>query len=282
MEDKSTYRAEDYLEAKEAQKILGKTYSGLKNQVIAGNIRTIVPPGRKQSVYLKEDVLALQRDMESWGISKKTRIPPKIARIKPPPTKFVKATIEDMPEAVKLAAEVFGGLNTIPVEKRIEWLKKNPDIDYLLKQNGKIVGYFSFAPMKPETIQDLLALRRYAKDLTADDILAYKPGEPVDLYGMAIGTKPGVDEAQKHEWGTILMLGARAAILELGKRGIPIKTINAHSFTKDGIKMMRRLGFTEVEPQAPGLRDFFIDVQRSGIPFLTQYKEALKQWQKNH
>ena len=47
--------------------------------------------------------------------------------------KFVKATVEEMPEAVALAAEVFGGLNTIPAEKRTAWLRKNPDIDYLLK-----------------------------------------------------------------------------------------------------------------------------------------------------
>ena len=50
-----------------------------------------------------------------------------------PAAQFVKATVEDMPAAVALAAAVFGGLNTIPVEKRVEWLQKNPDIDYLLK-----------------------------------------------------------------------------------------------------------------------------------------------------
>src|SRR2546421_6715163 len=85
------------------------------------------------------------------------------------PAKFVKATAEDMPAAVALANEVFGGRNTIPVEKRITWLRKNPHIDYLLKQEDHIIGYLSFVPLRPETIEDLLTQKRYAKDLTADD-----------------------------------------------------------------------------------------------------------------
>ena len=105
--------------------------------------------------------------------------------------KFIKAAVEEMPEAVALAAEVFGGLNTIPVEKRTAWLGKNPDIDYLLKQGDHLVGYLTFVPLRPETIEDLLTLKRYAKDLTADDILTYEPNTPVDIYRVATGSNQG-------------------------------------------------------------------------------------------
>lgn len=260
-----------YYTAKEAQEILGMTYSALRNQVNAGHIRSEVPPGKRQAVYLKEDVDALKHDLEIWTASK--------PRTKLPPSKFVKATIEDMPEAVALADEVFTGINTIPVEKRIAWLHKNPDIDYLLKQEDRIVGYFSLVPLRPETMEDLLTLRSFAKDLTAEDILPYIPGVPVDLYGMAIGTKPGVSQHQKYEWGKTLMLGARDVIIDLAKRGMIIRSINAHSNTSDGIRMMRHLGFTETVPKAPGFHDFVIDVERSGIPFIMKYKEELKKWQ---
>lgn len=269
-------QTQDYYTAQQAQEILNMTYSALRNQVILGNIRKIIPPGRRQAVYLKADVDALKQDMEAFG---KKRHQPK-TRL--PHTKFVKATEEDMPAAVELAHEVFGGLNTIPVEKRIDWLRKNPDIDYLLKQGDKIVGYLSLVPLRPETIDDLMSLRRYAKDLTVDDILAYTPGEPIDIYGMAIGVKPGVSAAQKHEWGKVLIVGARSVILNLARRGIVIRSIVAHSSTPDGIKMMRHLGFTETIPKVPGLRDFIIEVERSGIPFIEQYHELLKQWQEAH
>jgi hypothetical protein len=250
--------------------ILNMTYSALRNQVNAGHIRSETPPGKRQAVYLKEDIDALKHDMEIWRAGK--------SRMKLPPTKFVKATVEDMLEAVELADEVFGGVNTLPVEKRLEWLNKNPDIDYLLKQDGRIVGYFSLVPLRPETIEDLLTLRRFAKDLTAEDILSYTPNIPVDLYGMAIGTKPGVSQNQKHEWGKILIIGARGVILDLAKRGINIRSINAHSHTLDGIKMMRHLGFTETVSKAPGLHDFVIEVERSGIPFIMKYKDILQEW----
>ncbi len=57
-------------------------------------------------------------------------------------------------------------------------------------------------------------------------------------------------------------------ILDLAKRGINIRSMNAHSNTPDGVKLMRHLGFTEIVPKAPvpGLRDFIIEVERSDIP----------------
>ncbi len=273
---RQTNQAEDkkYYTAKEAQAALGMTYSALRNQVNAGNINSITLPGMRQAVYLREDVDQLKGDMEVWLISRhQTNIPS---------AKFFKATVKDMPGAVVLAAEVFGGLNTIPVEKRVEWLKSNPDIDYLLKQEDQLVGYLSLVPLKAETIEDLMTLKRYARELTADDILPYEPGKPVDIYGMAIGIKPGFSISQKRAWGERLILGAKGVILDLGKRGIVLRHIIAHSFTPDGIRLMRRIGFTETPPKAPGLHDFLIDVENSGLSFMLEYKDALREWQKEH
>jgi hypothetical protein len=263
-----------YYTAKEARDLLGMTHSALLNQVAAGNLQRIIPPGRRQGVYLREEVDQLKREMESWLISRRAS--------KKEPARFVKATLEDLPEAVALADAVFGSHLTIPLEKRIEWLKKNPDIDYLLKQEGQIVGYFSIAPLRPSTIDDLLSQRRLAKDLCADDILPYEPGKSVELYGMAIGVRPGVSLSQKREWGMALILGARKVLLDLGRRGIVITHIRAHSSKPDGIRLMRHIGFTETIAAFPGLRDFVIDVEPSGLPFVVEYKEALKRWQEEN
>ncbi len=263
-----------YYTAKEAREILGMTHSALLNQVAAGNLQRIIPPGRRQGVYLKEEVDRLKREMDAWLLSRQaTNVEA---------AKFVKATADDMPEAVALSAAIFGDVHIIPLEKRIEWLKKNPDIDYLLKQEGQIVGYLSLVPLLPETIDDLLNQRRFAKDLTADDILPYEPGVPVDIYGMAIGVKPGVSTAQKRDWGAALILGAIEVIKDLGERGIEIRSIKAHSTKPDGIRLMRHIGFTEVVANVPGMHNFQIDVEESGIPFLMEYKEALRRWKEQH
>ncbi len=264
----------EYYTPKEARELLGMTYSGLQNQVNIGNLHPVTPPGRKQKVYPKKEVDELKVELEAWSLSRQ------IARAAPP-ARFVKATVDDMPQAVALADIVFGGVNTISLETRIEWLQKNPDIDYLLKQGDQIVGYFSLVPLRSETIKDLLHKRRLAKDLMAEDILPYVPGEMVDLYGMALGVRPGVSLNQKRTWGEIILLGARRVIVELGQRGIILRTIKAHSTTPDGINLMRHIGFTEVVSSIPGTHDFVIDVERSGLPFMMDYKAALKAWQQH-
>ncbi len=264
----------EYYTPKEARELLGMTYSGLQNQVNTGNLHPVTPPGRKQKVYPKKEVDELRVERETWSLSQQ------ITRAAPP-AKFVKATIDDMPQAVALADAVFGGVNTISLERRIAWLQKNPDMDYLLKQEDQIIGYFSLVPLRPETIDDLLHKRRLAKDLTAEDILPYVPGETVDLYGMAIGVRSGVSLKQKRRWGEILLLGARHAIVDLGQRGIIIRFIRAHSTTPDGINLMRHIGFTEVVSSIPGMHDFVIDVEQSGLPFMMDYKAALAEWRQH-
>src|SRR5712691_9240614 len=130
---------ENYYTPKEARELLGMTYSGLQNQVNIGNLHPITPPGRKQKVYPKNEVDELKAELEAWSVGRQL--------VKTPPTKFVKATIDDMPQAVVLANAVFGGVNTISLETRIAWLQKNPDIEYFLKQEDQIVGYFSLTPL---------------------------------------------------------------------------------------------------------------------------------------
>ncbi|MGH2482405.1 MAG: hypothetical protein ACRDHW_22380, partial [Ktedonobacteraceae bacterium] len=223
----------EYYTPAQARELLGMTYSALQNQINTGNLHPVVPPGRKQKVYLKTEVNDLKAQLEAFYLSRSLQTAP--------PARFIKATIEDMPQAVQLADRVFGNVNTITLETRLAWLEKNPDIDYLLKQADLIVGYFSLVPLTPETIDDLLHARRKAKDLNADDIQPYIPGIPVDLYGMAIGVRPGVSKHQKRSWGELLLLGARRAIIALGKRGIVIRALKAHSTTPDGINLMRHI-----------------------------------------
>ena len=262
----------DYYTPQEVKEILGMTYSAIQNQINVGNLHPTTPPGRKHKLYSKKEVDELKQEMDAWLASRN------IGKATAP--KFVKATIEDMPEAWEVADAVFGGHNTIPLEKRIEWLRKNPDIDYLVKQDEQVMGYFSFIPLKPETIDDLLKQRRFAKELTADDVLPYVPNTPTDIYGMAIGVRPNVSLYQKREYGKALLIGAQNLLRTLGLKGILIRTIQAHSNTPDGIRIMRHMGFTEVQSTIPGMHDFIINVETSGLPFIKKYREALEEWQK--
>ncbi|MHB8596738.1 MAG: MerR family transcriptional regulator [Ktedonobacteraceae bacterium] len=264
---------ENYYTPQQVRELLGINFSALQNHVNRGNLHPIAPPGRKHKLYPKQEVNDLRAEEEAFFASR--------AFIKSAPAQFVKATPSDMPQAVQLAS-VFGGDLTIPLEKRLTWLEQNPDIDYFLKQEDHVVGYLSFVPLRPETIEDLLHARRFARELEASEILPYIPDNTVDIYCMAIFLQAGISKMQKRIWGELLLLGARRVIIGLGQRGIVIRSLRAHSSTPDGINLMRHIGFTEIVSSIPGMRDFLIDIEQSGLPFAMDYKKALNDWQRQH
>ncbi|HMH10337.1 MAG TPA: hypothetical protein VK553_06475, partial [Candidatus Nitrosopolaris rasttigaisensis] len=111
-----------------------------------------------------------------------------------------------------------------------------------------------------------------------DDIEDFKEGNNVDLWLHVIGVKLGFTASEKHIYGAKLIGGIIELILGLGEKGITIGTMAARSNTSDGIRLMRRAGFTEVPPATPERRTFIINVNESGIPYVMQYKEKLSAW----
>jgi predicted DNA-binding transcriptional regulator AlpA len=260
-----------YYTASEVKQILGIGDSALYNYVNRGELQRIVPPHRKQGVYLRSEVDEMAREMQAFFVAKTTVS-----------SAFSKATKEDMPECVQLSAAIFGGLNIIPLEKRIAWLEKNPDIDYIVRHEGELMGYASIVPLSPEILEPLLKDEIYAKDLTPDEIEQFKPGKPIQLYIMAMGVKPRLSKLEKRTYASRLIKGIVKEIIEMGGRGIDIETIIARSETPDGIHILRHLGFTEVPSEVPGTRNFIIEVAKSGIPAILEYKDALAEWREKH
>jgi hypothetical protein len=259
----------EYYTPKEVRELLGMTYSGLQNQINTGNLHPVIPPGRKQKLYLRQEVDTLKAQREAWERSHH------VAQATPPPT-FVQASMSDLSQAAELAEAVFGEGNPLSLQTRLEWLQKNPAIDYVLKQGDQIVGFFSLVPLPSDTILDLFQGRRKVSDLRPRDILPYVPGETVDLFGLALGVRQGASLSERRKWGELLLLGARRVLVNLGHQGIIIRALSAQSETAFGMHLMRRLGFTEIVAPFPGTHNFTIDVAPSGLPFLLDYKAALR------
>ena len=158
------------------------------------------------------------------------------------------------------------------------WLERNPDVYHVLKQGDQIVGYATILPLKTGTdkVNRLLG-DTIAVDITPDDIVEFRPGVHTDLYVMSIGVKPSDDATEKHNFGSSIIRGLRRLLIDLGKKGVVIETIAGRSDTPDGIRLMRHIGFTELEPLLPGKRAFIIRVEESGVPLVMQYKQALRE-----
>ena len=52
-------------------------------------------------------------------------------------------------------------------------------------------------------------------------------------------------------------------------------SITARSDTPDGIRLMRGMGFTEIPSSIPKMHNFIIEVKKSGLREIMQYKQAL-------
>ncbi len=260
----------DYYTAAQVKKALNITDGMLYNFIRNGDIETVKLPGRKQSVYKRDQIDKLARELKPFTARKPAKS-----------TTFTLATKEDLATIMEISNALFGaGRSVTPLERRIGWLEKNPFTYHVLKQGAKIVGYVSLLPLKAGTdkIKRLLG-DTVAVDITPDDIQEFRPGIPIDIYVMSIAVIPTDNAADKHEYGSSLIRGLRRLLIDLGKQGITIETIAARSDTPDGIRLMRHIGFTEIESPLPGKRAFIIRVPESGIPLIIEYKQALRERQ---
>jgi hypothetical protein len=255
----------DYYTATQVKQMLDISDGMLHTYVQKGKLHRVVPEGRAQGFYPRKEVDKLANELKAFFAPEK------------PSSIFMKATKEDMPECVALSSAIFGGLNIIPLEKRIAWLEKNPDIDYVLRSDGQMMGYATFVPLKPEKIEKLLKEEEFSKNMTPDEIGTFEPGKPLHVYIMAMGIRPGISRDEKRHYGSRLITGTMEAIIELGKKGVIIDTFVARSDTPDGINLLRHIGFTEIPSTIPGTRNFIIEVEKSGIPAIMQYKRALQE-----
>jgi hypothetical protein len=191
---------------------------------------------------------------------------------------FAKATPEDMDEAAKLINALF---NHWPnVERWKEYLHRNPDIGFLLKTGtGAILGCAFLMPLSLERIQEHLSLEEtHTPSILPEEIQPFVVGQPYHLYVRAVGILPGLSKEEKRTYGSRLLKGLIAAFLDLGTRGIEIEAIWARSSTYDGIRTLKRLGFTEIHSETKS-RNFVINIPQSGIPEIERYKKALRSQQ---
>jgi hypothetical protein len=261
---------EPYYSAQKAQEELDMTYSGLRNQVIAGNIKSEIPKGRRQAYYRGKDVDQLARELKIYTIQRKEK-----------KVKFARVTSEkEMNECLNISKALFGAERG-DITKHMRILEKNPETYYMLRDEDQILGYTAIWPIKPGKLNNLLAQTIPVK-ISSEDIETFEDGKNIDIYVNVIGIRPGFTKREKILHGSRLTAGLIGVITSLGDRGIFIGTIGARSNMSDGIRLMKDIGFTEIEPLTPERRTFIINVKESGIPFAMKYKEKLHTWREEH
>src|SRR5205823_8071016 len=107
---------------------------------------------------------------------------------------------------------------------------------------------------------------------TTEDILLFIPGVPIHGLFLEIGVRSDIPKNRKY--GQHLIEGGFNTLENLGRKGIIIEKLYAHSRTPDGINLCRKIGFEEMPPVEGDTRiRFELEIEKSDYPLLREYKE---------
>src|SRR5712692_3105846 len=133
---------DEYYTASQVKAILGIKNSTLYNYVYKGVLQRVIPYGMKQGMYLRDEVDELERKRKIYFSATQ---PEAVAESEETGAKFMIATLEDMDGVHELAARLFP--RTIGAELRQAWLAKNPQGNYVVKKDNRVVAYFYLQPL---------------------------------------------------------------------------------------------------------------------------------------
>jgi len=263
---------EGYITATEAKHILNVSDSMVRIHAQKGRIGYIVPPGRKQGFYLKRDVEKLAHDLDVF-----LNIDAEVEA-----SQFTRASVEDLPEIMEISRQLFGSGDredrVTPLEDRIALMTKTPDVFHVLKREEQVIGFTYMLPFRQgtEKIAQLLRADLAGEvSITPDDIVELTMGQSTQIYLVAIGMRPNIHISKRRVYAARLISNFMHLIVDLGRKGVVIESMTAVGFSKEGRRLLREFGFSEVPPLIPGKRVFTIKIAESGAPLILEYKRAL-------
>ncbi len=255
---------EGFYTASEAMKRLNMPRSTFHHYVKIGKIKKRTPRGRSEGYYEKAYIDKMAEATELFALQYVEE-----------PITFSVATDDDLPGIYDVLVSLWGTLNATTVETRRSWHRVNPEIDYVVKQEGIVVGFVNLKPLRHEAIEKYISGELQVKDIKADDILPFIPGVPLECEA-GIAVRAGVHDPKK--FGMRLISGMIRTIKDFARKGIIISRIYTRSSTPDGIRIARGLGMEDItSPPNQNARLFMLDLKTSTSPFVQQYRRILEE-----
>jgi hypothetical protein len=222
-----------------------------------------VPSHSKHSATLKKERDILANEM----ITLMTADEPK-------GIEFMKATTEDIQEEYDLATSMFGNaVHDLPT--RQAWLQKNPETDFIVREQERLVGFINMLPVKHETIMRFIKGEIPGWDIPADDVLPYTPGSILECIVMGMATTPEAEKTRRAQYGAKLISGLFAFLHDLAQKHIIITKFYATSVTPTGIAILRNAGFHEIGHIDKRIA-FELDTMTSEAPLAQAYRKSLE------
>lgn len=273
---KKSSAPKNFYTASQAIKKLGIPRSTFFHFVAAGKIQKVVPQGYTEGYYPKTaiDKMALELELFSLQHASDSSI-------------FRKAEEKDIQAIHDLSLSIFGTTVAPSYESRLAPYLKNPDIYYIVEQDGMLVGYLGIVPIKKEVAERIMGETEEARSklltsmseiVTPENILMFKPGEAENIYLIAV-SRQGLSRSKYY--GMKLISGGYEVLKDFAQQGIIAKRLYTVSRTPDGIRLSKNLGFKEVIIPRNPVRRFELNLETATSPFLHEYQEIIKEAQRH-
>jgi len=225
---------EHYYCASEARQHLGMNVGAFYYLIDTGKIKKLTPPGKKQGFYSKHQIERLARERRKCMIDEEEA-----------GTTFRKATVDDIEEEYELTVLMLNGSAGYDIPTCKAWLHKNPEINFIVRDQGRLVAYMHVLPVKQETITRWVKGEIRAWQISTEDVLTYTPGSSVECIILGMATTLDVDKWKRRQYGARLIRGFLHFLHDLAGQNISITRFYAISTTSEGSAILRQAKFEE-------------------------------------
>jgi len=259
-----------YYTAGEARQLLDMDVGAFYYLIETGKIKRITPPGKKRGFYSRQQIerLADQKLTQMNVIDETAPI-------------FMKATWEDLDEEYELATLLLNGNAPYGIPTYHTWLTKNPDTNFILRDQGRLVAFLLVLPVRHRTIKRWINGEIREWEIGAEDILPFTSMQPMECIVMSMATTSDVDKKVRSAYGLRIIRGYFHFLQLLAAQGITIARFYSMGTTVEGSTILRQAGFEEIGQL--GKRVVFELTPASAVTRMAQaYSSSLKDMRDNY
>jgi len=223
-----------YYTAGEARQFLDMDVGAFYSLIETGKIKRITPPGKKRGFYSKHQIERLVDERQNYMNVQEEAGPT-----------FMKATWDDLDEEYELATLLLNGNAAYGVPTYHAWLSKNPDTNFILRDQGRLVAFLLVLPVQQRTIKRWINGDIREWEIGAGDILPYTPENSLECIIMSMATTSDVDKSKRCEYGLRIIRGFLNFLQVLAAQGITITRFYSIGATVEGNAILKQAGFEE-------------------------------------
>ena len=277
---KKTKAPSGYYTAKEAMDRLNMGSSTFYKFVKDHSIEREIPPNKKEGFYKKSIIDQIAQQNALFVLTHSIE----------PVTFHRVENDEDIKGIVDLCISIYGQGGTPNFDARREIWEVNPEVYYIVKQEGIVSGYASLIEFDAEAIAILMGPTPKQRHISSagagvysitgpEHVMPFIEGKPIDHLFISLGVRPGFTTTEQRTYSFVLLRGIVDALISFAQRGMPVKQLYATSERIEGIRLARKFGMKEIRYQGDSLLRYEMDVAHSNNILLRPYRKVLAEYQ---